>query len=120
LILSAVVLNMARQGMYLSEGIAGLMYLLCGVVFPISILPGWLQAISLALPPTYWLEGMRRSLLGSLEGQMPSPLSSWSHLELMLALVASTLFFTLFAWWFFRWSERRAWRNGRIEETTGA
>lgn len=120
LILSAVVLNMARQGMYLSEGIAGLMYLLCGVVFPISVLPGWLQPLSLALPPTYWLEGMRRAILGNLEGQLPSPLSSWSHTELTLALVASTAIFSVFAWWFFRWSERRAWRNGRIEETTGA
>lgn len=120
LILSAVVLNMARQGMYLSEGIAGLMYLLCGVVFPISVLPGWLQPVSLALPPTYWLEGMRRAILGNLEGQLPSPLSTWSHAELMLALVVSTGAFSVFAWWFFRWSERRAWRNGRIEETTGA
>jgi ABC-2 type transport system permease protein len=120
LILSAVVLNMARQGMYLSEGIAGLMYLLCGVVFPISVLPGWLQPVSLALPPTYWLEGMRRAILGNLEGQFPSPLSTWSHAELTLALVVSTGVFSVFAWWFFRWSERRAWRNGRIEETTGA
>jgi ABC-2 type transport system permease protein len=120
LILSAVVLNMARQGMYLSEGIAGLMYLLCGVVFPISVLPGWLQPVSLALPPTYWLEGMRRAILGNLDGQLPSPLSTWSHAELTLALVVSTGVFSVFAWWFFRWSERRAWRNGRIEETTGA
>jgi ABC-2 type transport system permease protein len=111
---------MARQGMYLSEGIAGLMYLLCGVVFPISVLPGWLQPVSLALPPTYWLEGMRRAILGNLEGQLPSPLSTWSHAELTLALVVSTGVFSVFAWWFFRWSERRAWRNGRIEETTGA
>jgi ABC-2 type transport system permease protein len=120
LILSAAVLNMARQGMFLSEGIAGIMYLVCGVVFPISILPNWLQWVSLALPPTYWLEGMRRSILGPSEGMLQSPLSSWSHGELTLALIGTTFVLFLFGMWFFRWSERRAWRNGRIEETTGA
>jgi ABC-2 type transport system permease protein len=120
LILSAIVLNMARQGMYLSEGISGLFYLVCGVVFPISILPGWLQAVSLSLPPTYWLEGMRRSILGHLDGQVPSPLSSWSHFDLTLALLISTVIFSAFSLWFFRWSERRAWMKGRLEETTGA
>jgi ABC-2 type transport system permease protein len=121
LILSAAVLNMARHGMYLSEGIAGLMYLLCGVVFPIGILPLVLRGVSLALPPTYWLEGMRRALLGPPpEGMLHSPLSDWSHTQLALALTASTVLLMTFALWFFRWSERRAWRRGRIEETTGA
>ncbi len=120
LILSAVVLNMARQGMYLSEGVAGLMYLLCGVVFPIGVLPGWLQWFSLSLPPTYWLEGIRRTLLGvPPEGLFQSPLTGWDHGDLALALIGSTLALSMFAVWFFRWSERRAWRNGRIEETTG-
>jgi ABC-2 type transport system permease protein len=121
LILSAAVLNMARQGMYLSEGVAGVMYLLCGVVFPIGILPQVLRWVSLALPPTYWLEGMRRALLGSPgEGLLHSPLSSWTQAELAGALLVSTVVLGAFAVWFFRYSERRAWRNGRIEETTGA
>lgn len=121
LILSAAVLNMARQGMYLSEGIAGVMYLLCGVVFPLAVLPPFLQYVGLALPPTYWLEGMRRSLLGSSpETMLHGPLSGWSHGQLALALAGSTFVFGAFAVWFFRKSERRAWRLGRIEETSGA
>ena len=96
------------------------MYLVCGVVFPISILPGWLQVLSLVLPPTYWLEGMRRAILGVPEGLPASTLTSWSHTELMLALLINTLLFAIFSFWFFRWSERKAWRNGRLEETTGA
>jgi len=121
LILSAAVLNMARQGMYLSEGIAGILYLLCGVVFPVAVLPTVLQYVSLTLPPTYWLEGMRRCLLGdSPDTLLHGPLSNWSQGELALALGVTTLLLCLFAQWFFRWSERRAWRSGKIEETTGA
>jgi ABC-2 type transport system permease protein len=121
LILSAAVLNMARQGMYLSEGIAGIMYLLCGVVFPLAILPPVLQYVGLALPPTYWLEGMRRALLGSSpETMLHGPLSGWSHWQLALALLGSTAVFSAFAFWYFGYSERRAWRLGRIEEQTGA
>ena len=120
LILSAAVLNMARNGMYLSEGIAGVLYLLCGVVFPLAALPAALRYVGLALPPTYWLEGMRKSLLGpSPEGLLQGPLSSWSHTELLLALATTTTALGVFALWFFRRSELRAWRSGRIEETTG-
>jgi ABC-2 type transport system permease protein len=112
---------MARQGMFLSEGIAGILYLLCGVVFPLAVLPKVLQYVSLVLPPTYWLEGMRRALLGSSpETLLHGPLSEWTHPHLALALIGSTVALSAFAVWFFRHSERRAWRRGRIEETTGA
>lgn len=36
---------------------------LCGVYYPISILPEWVQPISYALPATYVFEGMRAILL---------------------------------------------------------
>ena len=49
--------------MFLSEGVSGVVYLLSGVVFPIGVLPSWIQALSLTLPTTYWLEGMRRALM---------------------------------------------------------
>jgi ABC-2 type transport system permease protein len=121
LILSAAVLNMARQGMFLSEGIAGILYLACGVVFPLAVLPVFMQYVGMALPPTYWLEGMRRAILGSSpDAILQGPLSSWSQFQLALAVTASTLSLGAFALWFFRHSERRAWRRGRIEETTGA
>jgi ABC-2 type transport system permease protein len=32
---------------------------LCCVYYPVATLPGWLQAIALALPPTYVFEGLR-------------------------------------------------------------
>lgn len=122
MILASAVLNMHRSGMFLSEGIAGVVYFLSGVVFPISVLPKWLQAIGLALPTTYWLEGMRRSLTGKPSPDSPlgvSPLATWSNAELLLALLGTTLVLGLGAQLFYRWSLRRAWMNGKIEETTG-
>ncbi len=35
---------------------------LCGVYYPVSVLPAWLQTIAWALPPTYVFEGMRHLL----------------------------------------------------------
>ncbi len=122
MILASAMLNMSRSGMFLSEGIAGLVYFLSGVVFPLSILPGWLQAIGLALPTTYWLEGMRRALTGPPPEGTPlaaSPLAGWSNADLALALLGTTVVLTAVSQWFYRYSIRKAWRNGRIEETTG-
>lgn len=115
--LAGTVLNLPRHGMFLSEGVAGLLYLLSGAVFPITVLPGWLRPVSLALPPTYWLEGMRRALLGPSE--VPSPLAGWGHGQLALALLLSTAALVTVAHFFFRWSERRAWRVGNFDKATG-
>jgi ABC-2 type transport system permease protein len=117
LILSGAVLNMARYGIFLSEGVAGLLYLLSGAVFPIAFLPAWLRPVSLALPPTYWLEGMRRALLST--NAPPSPMSGMDHVELTSALLASTLTLGVAGLMFFRWSERRACRLGRFDEVVG-
>jgi ABC-2 type transport system permease protein len=116
LLLAGAVMNMARYGMFLSEGIAGLLYLLSGAVFPIEVLPPWLRPLSLALPPTYWLEGVRRALLGP--GELGSELGAWGHGPLAVTLTASTLALAVVAHVFFRWSERRAWRLGRYDETS--
>jgi ABC-2 type transport system permease protein len=117
LILAGAVLNMARYGMFLSDGVAGALYLLSGAVFPIDLLPNWLRPISFALPPTYWLEGMRRALIGP--SALRSPLSHWEHVHLAAALLSSTLVLMALAHVFFRWSEARAWHLGRFEETSG-
>ena len=101
------------------EGIAGVVYLLSGVVFPLKALPEWVQAISLSLPTTYWLEGMRRALMGPLPAQFRGPLGGWSNGELALMLLGTTAALAVFAQVFWRWSERRAWRNGKLEENAG-
>ncbi len=120
MILSSLMLMMSRQGMYLSEGIAGLLYLACGVVFPLSILPKWFQPISLILPPTYWLEGIRRAIIEiPPERVADAPLTHWTHTELSLALWGSTLGLSVLAVFLYKWCLKKAWQRGRLEETTG-
>lgn len=122
MILASAMLNMHRSGMFLSEGIAGVVYFLSGVVFPLTVLPTWLQPVSLVLPTTYWLEGMRRALTGRPDGSSPltgSPLDGLGNPELAGLLIASTAVLVVISQWFYRHSVRKAWRNGRIEETTG-
>jgi ABC-2 type transport system permease protein len=115
MVLASAVLNMSRNSMFLSEGIAGVVYLLSGVVFPLAVLPGPLRAASYCLPTTYWLEGIRRCLLGPTPGQF----EGWGHGQILLALACCTAGLVAASQWFYRWSVRRAWRNGKIEETTG-
>jgi ABC-2 type transport system permease protein len=119
MILAAACLNMSRNGMFLSEGVAGIVYLLSGVVFPLQVLPGWVQPICLALPTTYWLEGMRRALMGPVPEKLRGPLSDWSHAHLALLLFATTAVLVIAAQLFWRWSEARAWRMGKLEENAG-
>jgi ABC-2 type transport system permease protein len=117
LALSAVALQTARYGAFLGEGVAGLLYLLCGAACPVGVLPAWLRPLSYALPPTYWLEGMRRSLLGP-----PGPdaaLGTWGQPQLALALVAGSATLAALAHLVFGWGERRAWRLGRYDEVLG-
>src|SRR5207244_13623420 len=38
-------------------------------LFRSAILPGWVEKIALAMPLTYWLELMRRALLGDAVGR---------------------------------------------------
>jgi ABC-2 type transport system permease protein len=122
MILAAACLNMTRNGMFLSEGVGGLVYLLSGVVFPLGVLPQWIQAISLTLPTTYWLEGMRRGLIGRVPDSatmLRGPLAHWENGELAIALAATTAGLVIAAQLFWRWSERRAWRLGKLEENAG-
>ncbi len=122
MILASAVLNMSRSGMFLSEGIAGVVYFLSGVVFPISVLPTGLQYVGLSLPTTYWLEGMRRSITGRAPEGSPlaeSPLAAWGTGELAFMLLGTTIALVGVSQLFYRWSLRKAWRNGKIEEATG-
>jgi ABC-2 type transport system permease protein len=122
MVLAGGCLNLSRNGMFLSEGISGVVYLLSGVVFPIGVLPTWVQWIGLSLPTTYWLEGMRRALMGPVPESAPilrGPLAAWSNPELAVMLLATTVGLVVFALWFWRWNERRAWRLGKLEENAG-
>jgi ABC-2 type transport system permease protein len=114
-VLAGLALIFARQAASLNEGAAAVLYLLCGAIFPIDLLPGPIRGLSLALPLTWWLEAMRRTLV---PGVVRGALGEIGDLRVLggLALTAA-------AWYFggafvYRRLEMRAKRLGLIDQTT--
>jgi len=62
-IISASFIMVIKRGDPATWIFTSLSWLLGGVIYPISILPGWLQKFSYLLPITHSLEGMRLALL---------------------------------------------------------
>ena len=119
LLLGAATLQMARHYWSVGESVAGALYLLCGAIFPLDSLPGWMRPAGMLLPLTYWLESLRRSLLGSEASKGISPsLARFSDGQLLLILLGSTLVMAVGSIYFFRWSEHRAREKGLIDMTT--
>lgn len=52
-----------RDSSGVNSAIRGLIALLCGITFPIAVLPGWIQPISHALPITLVLDALRSAVL---------------------------------------------------------
>lgn len=43
--------------------VRGLVMIFCGITYPLSVLPGWMQTIAAWLPPTYIIRGIRNAAL---------------------------------------------------------
>ena len=52
-----------EKGLQMAYIVQAVVLLVSGVYYPTSVLPGWLQALSVVSPATYVIEGMRRALL---------------------------------------------------------
>lgn len=117
LAVSGLCLTIRQEAWSYPEAIAGALYLLSGAIFPIDVLPAVVQPLALALPMTWWLEGVRRALLG-----VPTAgiLAGFSDSAVLLALCASTAVLTLGSWAVFRTFERVARERGLIDQTTGS
>ncbi|MGH7742432.1 MAG: hypothetical protein ACRENS_10460, partial [Candidatus Eiseniibacteriota bacterium] len=90
-------------------------YLLCGVIFPIDLLPRALQDFTLALPFTLWYEALRRFILGH---GASARIGAWSDGALLASLALSTLVFAALGRWGYRALETHARRLGRLDQTT--
>jgi len=94
------------KGQSVSWAIGELSQVLGGVYFPIALLPWGLQKISLCLPVTHALEGLRLALL---KGAGPSAL--WPHWLALAAFSAALFPVGALA---FQWAVRRCRRNGSL------
>jgi ABC-2 type transport system permease protein len=110
-------LTIRREAWSYPEAIAGGLYLLSGAIFPIDVLPSALQLMALATPLTWWLEGVRRALLGT---PTPEILAGLSDATVMAALCLTTGVLTLGSWAVYRTFERVARERGLIDQTTGS
>ena len=108
-------LVLPRAAINLNEGVGVALFLLCGVIFPIDLLPHGLRELSLVLPFTYWYEALRRFLLGRSASAL---LGSWSDARLVGTLALTTALVALVSVWAFHALERRARRLGRLDHST--
>ncbi len=115
ILLAGVTMVTAHHSWALTEGMAGLFYLACGAIYPIDILPIWLQYLSKVLPLTYWLELVRRAVLGK---SLSPTLSGYSSLQLILIMAVTTLVLALFSHWIYRSIEYIARKHGKIDQLT--
>jgi len=86
--------------------VRGLVMIFCGITFPVSILPGWMQSIAEWLPQTYLIHGMRAAAF-----------SGAGFAELLpdlIPLFGFGTFWLIVGYFTFLWMERRARKTGAI------
>jgi ABC-2 type transport system permease protein len=128
-LLAAVCLQTRQESWSYPDAFAGALFLLTGVVFPLSTLPAALQVVGLVNPITWWVAGVRLALVPSGPTSIGGPDSVWTAvtgtaapdgIQIVLALCATGALATLAAIAIFRSSERRARDLGLLDRTTGS
>jgi ABC-2 type transport system permease protein len=114
LILASITLLIAHHFFLIGEAVASALYLLSGAIFPLDVLPAWLRPFGYAMPITYWLELMRRSLAGSVAQAFPT-LAHFSNLQLMGILLGLSIVFAVLSTFIFRYCDYRARERGLID-----
>jgi ABC-2 type transport system permease protein len=91
---------------------ASVLYVISGAIFPISVLPGILATVAALSPLVYWMELIRRSLLGSHAMRMFPALS---EADVLLRLGIATVVTLIVAHLVFTWADRLARQRGLID-----
>jgi len=86
--------------------VRGLVMIFCGITFPVSVMPGWMQSVAAWLPPTYTIRGIRNAALNGAD--LPALLPD------LLPLAGFGLFWLALGYAAFMWMERRARQTGAI------
>lgn len=117
LFLGGASLLFTNDAWQLGDAVAGALYLFSGAIFPLSVLPEFLRPVGFWMPITYWLELIRRSLLGSAAAAFPT-LAGYSDAQLLAILAGMTVLYGAIAILFFRWAEGRARAKGLLDVET--
>lgn len=129
LLMAAICLQTRQESWSYPEAASGALFLVSGVVFPLSVLPLPVQAIGLVTPLTWWIEGIRLALFpggvsaiggaGSLYTQATGAAAPGAAVIILVLLATGTVA-TLGAVAMFRVSDRRAKDRGLLDQTTGS
>jgi ABC-2 type transport system permease protein len=94
-ILSASYMLVFKRGNPVNWAVVGLSTVVGGMMYPVSVLPKWLQVVARLIPVTYSLEGMRAAILGHAGLR-----ELWPSLAGLLAFAAVLLpvSFVVFSW----------------------
>ena len=117
LILASFTLLIAHHFAPIGEAVASALYLLSGAIFPLDVLPAWIRPLGYAMPITYWLELMRRSLAGNVAQAFPT-LARFSDLQLLGILIGLSVAFGILSGFIFRYCDHRARERGLIDFVT--
>jgi ABC-2 type transport system permease protein len=117
LILASITLLTAHHFFLIGESVAGALFLFSGAIFPLTVLPTWIQPVGLVNPITYWLELMRRSLVGNVAQAFPT-LSGLSDLQVLGILAGLTVVFAFASRLVFRFCDYRARERGLIDKVS--
>ncbi len=108
-------LLLTRAAVSMNEGVSIGLYLLCGVIFPIDLLPHGLREVALVLPFTYGYEAVRRFVLGHGASAM---LGRLGDVQLLGMLALTTALISVIGYRGYGALERKARREGKLDQTT--
>jgi ABC-2 type transport system permease protein len=98
-----------EKGTQLGFMAQGVMLVVSGVYYPVSVLPDWMQALSTISPATYALRGIRSAIL---EGATPTDV--WGDIWPLLVIGAIAIPLGL---WVFRRGEIYAKKHGKLKRS---
>ena len=98
-----------EKGLQMAYIVQAVVLLVSGVYYPTSVLPGWMQALSVVSPATYVIHGMRAALLDGADVGAVWP-DLWP--ALVVGAVSIPLGLRLFLL-----AERHAKRTGRLKRS---
>lgn len=117
LIMAGALLLLVHHMWELGSAVAGSLFLFSGAVFPLEVLPWFLRPIGYINPITYWLEIIRRSLVGDIAAAFPT-LTFFTDGQILLILLTLTGILALVAFRLFRRFENIARDRGVIDVVT--
>jgi ABC-2 type transport system permease protein len=129
ILLAGICLQTRQESWSYPEAVAGALFLVSGVVFPLSVLPSPVQGLGLLTPLTWWVEGVRHAVFPGGPSSVGGPGSLWTTVTgtpapdpttIVVALLATGALVTLAATGVFRLSEHRAKERGLLDKTTGS